>query len=81
MSLNSHIQEDELKLRDADFGLFVTSDAMAHSAGQLKSLLEKIQRPIIQVRIDDIDKVDRQIHYDKKYVALWDKTSLGTINA
>lgn len=41
---------------------------------ELNKALFKIRKPIIQIRIDDIGKVDKQINKDKKYVALWDKT-------
>ena len=40
-----------------------------------------LKPPIIQIRLDDLDKVDNQLNYSEKYVVLWDKTANGTVNA
>jgi len=62
-----HLRRDELCDYDDEFN-------------SLKRRLTKVRPNIIQICLDDLKKVDKQVNHDRKYVLMWDRTHEGTVN-
>lgn len=73
-----HLKDENL-LKEDELGNMMSM--VETNKGEIKRKVTKLRPQIIQIRLEDLPKVDKQVNHDHKYVLLWDRTQHGTVNA